>query len=85
MEQLKINPNTYEIDFKDLIKSTINEILKEFQPKEWMNLKEGAAYAGVCYNTFMSFRAQGLNICEIDGTKRVSKTEIDRFLKSNSF
>ena len=50
-----------------------------------MSLKEGANYAGVSYNTFMKFRIEGLKISEIDGVKRVSKTEIDNFLNNNSY
>lgn len=53
-------------------------------PKEWFSLKEAAKYAGVSYNTFMKFRIRGLKICEIDGIKRVSKKEIDRFLEEHS-
>lgn len=53
--------------------------------KEWMTIKEGAAYAGVCYNTFVKFRVMGLKISEIDGTKRVSRKEIDTFLENHSF
>ncbi|WP_313150475.1 helix-turn-helix domain-containing protein [Lysinibacillus capsici] len=52
---------------------------------EWMSLKEGAKYAGVSYNTLMKFRLMGLKISEIDGVKRVSKKEIDRFLEQHSF
>lgn len=50
-----------------------------------MTLKEGAAYADVSYNTLMKFRVMGLKVFEIDGVKRVSKTEIDNFLNKNSF
>lgn len=53
--------------------------------KDWMSLKEAANYAGVSYNTFIKFRTLGLKVCEIDGIKRVSKKEIDRFLEGHSF
>ncbi|MCM3358679.1 DNA-binding protein [Psychrobacillus sp. MER TA 171] len=65
------------------IKNAINN--HQFFPKDWMNLQEGAAYANVSLNTFKSFRLKGLKICEIDGVKRVSKEEIDKFLKSHSY
>ena len=52
---------------------------------EWMDLKEGAKYANVSVATFGKFRTEGLKISEVDGIKRVSKSEIDRFLKENSF
>lgn len=52
---------------------------------EWLSLKEAAKYAGVSYNTFIKFRNRGLKVCEIDGIKRVSKKEIDRFLEEYSY
>lgn len=51
----------------------------------WLNITEAAKYAGVSYNTFIKFRHMGLKVCEIDGIKRVSRKEIDRFLEENSF
>lgn len=54
-------------------------------PKEWLSLKEGAAYAGVSYNTFIKFREMGLKIAEIEGIKRVSRKEIDTFFENHSF
>lgn len=53
--------------------------------KQWISLKEAAKYAGVSYNTFIKFRTLGLKVCEIDGVKRVSRKEIDRFLEEHSF
>lgn len=53
--------------------------------KSWMSLKEAAHYAGVSSNTFIKFRLRGLKVCEIDGIKRVSRKEIDRFLEEHSF
>ena len=55
-----------------------------YQPK-WLSLQEAAKYAGVSYNTFIKFRQMGLKVCEIDGIKRVSIKEIDRFLEEHSF
>lgn len=53
--------------------------------KEWLSLKEAAAYAGVSYNTFIKFREMGLKIAEVEGIKRVSRKEIDTFLENHSF
>lgn len=53
--------------------------------KEWLNLKEAAKYAGVSYNTFITFRHIGLKVCEIEGIKRVSRKEIDNFLETHSY
>lgn len=74
----------FESQVKELIRNTILEIQNKVA-KQWMSISEAAKYAGVSYNTFMKFRSMGLQICEIDGIKRVSKDEIDTFLKTNSF
>ncbi|WP_199171284.1 helix-turn-helix domain-containing protein [Sporosarcina sp. P18a] len=76
-------------DLKEIVQG-LNNLKKDFEKKlsankEWMTLKEGAAYAGVSYNTLMKFRLMGLKVAEIDGVKRISKTEIDNFLIENSF
>ncbi|MGE8036733.1 DNA-binding protein [Lysinibacillus sp. NPDC093692] len=82
-------PTEFDNDLQTLINSTLKQIVQDIQiqntQKEWMSLKEGANYAGVSYNTFMKFRIKGLKISEIDGVKRVSKTEIDNFLNNNSY
>lgn len=63
----------------------MNQIYEFSFPKEWFSLKEAAKYAGVSYNTFIKFRLCGLKVCEIEGIKRVSRREIDRFLEEHSF
>lgn len=67
------------------LKSEILSIITTFAKKEWLSLKEASIYAGVSYNTLIKLRYYGLKVCEIDGIKRVSKKEIDRFLEENSF
>lgn len=57
----------------------------EFVDSGWLSLKEGAQYAGVSYNTLMKYRTMGLQVCEIDGVKRISRKEIDRFFQEHSF
>lgn len=78
-----------EEQLKQLLISTTMTIIEQnqnsFSTKEWMSLAEGAKYAGVSYNTFMKFRLLGLKVSEIDGIKRVSRKEIDRFLEDYSF
>ena len=70
---------------KELIKILTKFMNEHVQNKEWMTIKEATAYAGVCFNTFVKFREKGLKVAEIDGTKRVSRKEIDRFLEDHSF
>lgn len=81
-------PNHFETELQQIVIAAthlaIEESKKTGHTKEWMTLKEGAAYAGVSYNSFMKFRIYGLKICEVEGVKRVSKTEIDRFFIERS-
>ncbi|MER2192134.1 MAG: helix-turn-helix domain-containing protein [Solibacillus sp.] len=75
----------HESQFTSKIINTIEQKLSSLQSNEWLSLTEAAKYAGVSYNTFIKFRVHGLKICEIDGIKRVSRKEIDRFLEDHSF
>ena len=54
------------------------------EPNEWMDLKTAAKYLGVSANKFYDFRVRGLKVAEIDNVKRVSKTELDKFMKKHS-
>lgn len=85
----KLNlPPSLESQIHNLVSQAVESAISQIQTKqhkEWMNLREAAAYAGVCYNTFMRYREQGLRIFEDENIKRVSKAEIDRFLNSGSF
>ncbi|WP_144513063.1 helix-turn-helix domain-containing protein [Bacillus sp. FJAT-22090] len=80
--------NSPETNIEELIVKTLNKALSSSQgfiQHEWMSLKEGAKYADVSYNTFMKFRLKGLKVSEVDGVKRVSRKEIDKFLENHSF
>lgn len=72
-------------ELKEMLEEVVEELLIKASFPEWMSLKEGAAYARVSYNTFLKYRLLGLKITVIDGIKRISKTEIDRFLNENTF
>ena len=69
----------------DTIKKTLQSSKEILIQGEWMSLKEAAKYANVSHNTLKKFRLMGLRISEVDGVKRVSKKEIDRFLDQHSF
>lgn len=78
-----------ETELKEMLQNLLDGLTSNLEKKfalnkEWMTLKEGAVYAGVSYNSLMKFRLMGLKICEIDGIKRISITEIDNFFKENS-
>lgn len=78
-----------ELESVNILKNTINTAVQQafnnYQQKEWLSLKDGAFYAGVSYNTFIKFREMGLEVAEIDGIKRVSKSSIDSFFHQHSF
>lgn len=67
------------------LRQAIQDLQKQHQNKEWLSLKEGATYAGISYNTLMKYREMGLRVCEIEGVKRISKSEIDTFFSEHSF
>lgn len=83
--------NTLSPEFEEKLLSQINYFLNHTSYKnarsnnKWLSITEAAKYAGVSYNTFIKFRTYGLKVCEIDGIKRVSSKEIDRFLEKHSF
>lgn len=63
----------------------LTSIQGSWKVPEWMTIAEAAKYANVSINTFAKFRIMGLKISQIDGVKRVSKKEVDRFLEENSY
>ncbi|MGN7479816.1 helix-turn-helix domain-containing protein [Solibacillus silvestris] len=84
-ENTHINEANMEKLILTVVTKTISSLKESFGDSEWMSLKEAAKYANVSYNTLMKFRVMGLKISEIDGVKRVSKKEVDRFLEEHSF
>jgi len=73
-------------NLQNMILTNVQQAINNnYQPKEWMSLKEGASYAGVSPNTFIKFREMGLKVTEIDNIKRVSKSAIDSFYHQYSF
>lgn len=79
----------FEKQIETLVLNTTEKAIEKFYTKiatkEWMSIKEACKYANVSNVTFQKFRTLGLRIAEIDGIKRVSKKEIDRFLETNSY
>ena len=74
----------------DAILKVLNEKLNNESKRateelnEWMDLATAAKYVGVSQNTFYNFRVRGLKVAEIGNVKRVSKTELDKFMKKHS-
>jgi hypothetical protein len=88
-EHVKMNVNLTTTDIEEIVIKAVQKALQaahhEFIDSGWLSLKEGAKYAGVSYNTLMKYRTLGLQVCEIDSVKRISRKEIDRFFQEHSF
>lgn len=88
-EHVKMNVNLTTTDIEEIVIKAVQKALQaahhEFIDSGWLSLKEGAKYAGVSYNTLMKYRTLGLQVCEINGVKRISRKEIDRFFQEHSF
>ncbi|MGE7795887.1 helix-turn-helix domain-containing protein [Lysinibacillus fusiformis] len=84
---MNVNLTTTEIE--EIVIKAVQKALQaaqhEFVDSGWLSLKEGAKYAGVSYNTLLKYRQHGLQVCEIEGIKRISRKEIDRFFQEHSF
>lgn len=84
---MNLNLTTTEIE--EIVIKAVQKALQaaqhEFVDSGWLSLKEGAKYAGVSYNTLIKYRQYGLQVCEIEGIKRISRKEIDRFFQEHSF
>lgn len=80
-------PKGLENILTELIITCTNQAIKSqhLVSKEWLSLSEAAKYAGVSNNTLVKFRHLGLKVCEIEGIRRVSRKEIDRFLENHSY
>lgn len=87
MQQTFEHSKKIENTLTELIINSTNQAIKSQHLifKEWFSLSEAAKYAGVSNNTLVKFRHMGLKVCEIDGIKRVSRKEIDRFLEEYSY
>lgn len=81
----QFNETRMELLIQSVVKNTVKSLKESFVDSEWMSLKDAGKYLNVSPNTFKKYRLQGLKIAEIDGVKRVSKKELDRFMKENSF
>ncbi|KPN89523.1 MULTISPECIES: helix-turn-helix domain-containing protein [Lysinibacillus] len=80
-----------EQEFKQYLEELKNEIITAITKqiskpeKQLLTIREAAEYLGVSYNTFQKFKCEGLKVFEIDGTKRIYKHELDKFIEKNSY
>ena len=76
-----------EPEFKQYLEELKNEIITAITKqiskteKQLLTIREAAEYLGVSYNTFQKFKCEGLKVFEIDGTKRIYKHELDKFIE----
>ncbi len=88
-EYVKMNVNLTTTEIEEIVIKAVQKVLQaaqyEFVDSGWLSLKEGAKYTGVSYNTLLKYGQYGLQVCEIDGIKRISRKEIDRFFQEHSF
>lgn len=88
---MELNALEIQSTTQAIVLNTLAELFEEIvgnkkaEPKEWMSIEEACQYLNISYNTFNKFRLMGLKVAEIDRVKRVAKSEIDRFLRENSF
>lgn len=68
--------------YRKIIKSKESEVINEC---EWMTQTEASKWARVSPTTLLKWRREGLKVATIDGKTLVSKSEINRFLKSREF
>ncbi|MEY8462478.1 helix-turn-helix domain-containing protein [Streptococcus merionis] len=69
---------------KNQFKESFNEFLShESSDKGWFSLERAAHYADCSTNTIRKWIKMGLNLYQIDGTKRVKKNELDDFIESH--
>lgn len=85
-----INNFEHLYSIENQFKNWITDAMKDYHTphattKQWMSIKEACDYIGVANNTFTKYREMGLKVCEIEGVKRVSKSEIDNFLNQFSY
>lgn len=74
-------------EIKPLVEKIVLDFLKLNDangPRDvWFNLGEAAAYIGVSRNTLKKFIVSGgVELYVINGIKRISKSQLDEFIKS---
>ena len=70
--------------FRIKFKESFTEFLdQETSEKLWFSLESASHYADCSSNTIRKWIRMGLNLYQIDGTKRIDKNELDKFIQSN--
>ncbi|SQB83942.1 Helix-turn-helix domain [Streptococcus dysgalactiae] len=63
--------------------SFVEFLSKESAERRWVSIDSAAHYADCSSNTIRKWIRMGLNLYQIDGTKRIKKDELDEFIESH--
>jgi len=80
----------FQAQLETLVKETFNRVFNNEESRlisenEWMNQTEASKWAKTSPTTLLKWRKDGLKVATIDGKTLVSKSEINRFLRSREF
>lgn len=80
----------FQAQIESIVEESFNRVfsIKESRiitENEWMTQTEASKWARVSPTTLLKWRREGLKIATIEGKTLVSKSEINRFLKSREF
>lgn len=85
---MNILSNEFESKIQSVVREQFKESFVEFleyetADKRWLSLESAAHYADCSSNTIRKWIRNGLNLYQIDGTKRIDKNELDKFIQAN--
>lgn len=85
---MNILSEDFENSLKMVVKTQFKESFGEFLEQEtvekrWLSIESAAHYADCSSNTIRKWLRSGLKLYKIDGTKRIDKTELDDYIRSN--
>lgn len=72
---------------QERIRQEVVRVLSEAKPQpapRKLNIGQAAAYAGVARNTLKKWIANGLSVQVIGGVKRISTSDLDRYMDGNN-
>ena len=85
---MNILSEEFENGIRTVVRTQFKESFTEFLDQEiaekrWLSLESASHYADCSSNTIRKWIKMGLNLYQIDGTKRIDKHELDKFIQEN--
>ncbi|MXQ48135.1 DNA-binding protein [Streptococcus pneumoniae] len=85
---MNILSEEFESGIRMVVKDQFKESFIEFLEREsdgrgWLSISKAAHHACVSDNTIRKWLKEGLNLYQIDGTKRIKKSELDEYIESH--